>query len=177
MLSRTDIEVLALAYEVECERNGGDWRLRSVPGQEHVNGKPPSAVSAAHEKKEGREEEKMAVNGDGTSVDSITKDLDKATLEGNATTMEKREPQESGQSNVESDSKSGNASTEKSGSQESDQNDDGFDSDGGWITPSNLKKRQIRDEPILSTVPEPKLMQVATITTDFAVSISGLKCH
>ncbi|RMJ22060.1 rna-binding protein, partial [Aspergillus sp. HF37] len=33
VLSKTDIEVLALAYEVECERNGGDWRLRSVPGQ------------------------------------------------------------------------------------------------------------------------------------------------
>ena len=27
VLSKTDIEVLALAYEIECERNGGDWRL------------------------------------------------------------------------------------------------------------------------------------------------------
>jgi RNA-binding protein NOB1 len=40
-LSGADVQVLALAYEVECERNGGDWRLRRVPGQARVNGAPP----------------------------------------------------------------------------------------------------------------------------------------
>lgn len=38
VLSRPDIEVLALTYELECERNGGDWRLRSTPGQKTLNG-------------------------------------------------------------------------------------------------------------------------------------------
>ena len=42
VLSRPDLEILALAYELECERNGGDWRLRSVPGQKGTNGPPPS---------------------------------------------------------------------------------------------------------------------------------------
>lgn len=42
VLSRPDLEILALAYELECERNGGNWRLRSVPGQKGTNGPPPS---------------------------------------------------------------------------------------------------------------------------------------
>lgn len=41
VLSRVDLLVAALAYEVEVERNGGDWRLRRNPGQRRVNGRPP----------------------------------------------------------------------------------------------------------------------------------------
>lgn len=40
VLNRTDLEVLALSYELECERNGGDWRLRKTPGQKRLNGRP-----------------------------------------------------------------------------------------------------------------------------------------
>ncbi|KAG6035016.1 hypothetical protein E4U41_006271 [Claviceps citrina] len=39
VLSRTDIEVIALGYELECERNNGDWRLRNTPGQRGMNGR------------------------------------------------------------------------------------------------------------------------------------------
>jgi RNA-binding protein NOB1 len=42
VLSRPDIHILALAYELECERNHGDWRLRRVPGQKGLNGLPPA---------------------------------------------------------------------------------------------------------------------------------------
>ena len=31
VLSMQDLGILALAYEIHCERNGGDWGLRSVP--------------------------------------------------------------------------------------------------------------------------------------------------
>ncbi|KAF4595988.1 D-site 20S pre-rRNA nuclease [Ophiocordyceps camponoti-floridani] len=44
VLSRPDLDVLALAFELECERNGGDWRLRSVPGQRGLNGRPGLSV-------------------------------------------------------------------------------------------------------------------------------------
>ena len=37
VLSRTDLEVLALTYELECERNGGDQHLRKTPGQKGCN--------------------------------------------------------------------------------------------------------------------------------------------
>ncbi|CCE79193.1 Piso0_001241 [Millerozyma farinosa CBS 7064] len=33
VLSLNDIHIIALAYELECEKNHGDWRLRSFPGE------------------------------------------------------------------------------------------------------------------------------------------------
>ncbi|KAH6703235.1 Nin one binding Zn-ribbon like-domain-containing protein [Leptodontidium sp. MPI-SDFR-AT-0119] len=44
VLSRPDIHLIALAYELECERNNGDWRLRSDPNQKKINGEPPKPV-------------------------------------------------------------------------------------------------------------------------------------
>lgn len=41
VLSKPDIQIMALAYEIECQRNGGNWRLRSLPGQKGLNGSPP----------------------------------------------------------------------------------------------------------------------------------------
>jgi RNA-binding protein NOB1 len=32
VLSRADIHILALTYELECELNKGDWRLYTEPG-------------------------------------------------------------------------------------------------------------------------------------------------
>ncbi|KAE9972268.1 hypothetical protein BLS_004093 [Venturia inaequalis] len=46
VLSKVDIHLLALSYEIECEKNGGDWRLRSVPGQKRTNGPSPAKVEA-----------------------------------------------------------------------------------------------------------------------------------
>lgn len=33
VLSLNDIHIIALAYELECEKNHGDWRLRRFPGE------------------------------------------------------------------------------------------------------------------------------------------------
>ncbi|KAK5994107.1 20S-pre-rRNA D-site endonuclease nob1 [Cladobotryum mycophilum] len=60
VLSRPDLEVLALGYELECERNGGDWRLRNTPGQKSVNGRPPQKLATEESqetKQEGQETE------------------------------------------------------------------------------------------------------------------------
>ncbi|KAJ3519741.1 hypothetical protein NM208_g14007 [Fusarium decemcellulare] len=51
VLSKPDIEVLALGYELECERNGGDWRLRKTPGQKGLNGKPNKPAEGEAEPK------------------------------------------------------------------------------------------------------------------------------
>jgi RNA-binding protein NOB1 len=62
-ISKTDLDLIALAYEIECERNGGDWRLRRVPGQKRLNGRPPGAPEEEEsenqsiEKKEGQKAE------------------------------------------------------------------------------------------------------------------------
>ncbi|CDK29849.1 unnamed protein product [Kuraishia capsulata CBS 1993] len=36
VLSTNDIHVIALAYEIECEMNNGDWRLRKYPGEKKM---------------------------------------------------------------------------------------------------------------------------------------------
>jgi RNA-binding protein NOB1 len=156
VLSKTDIEVLALAYEVECERNGGDWRLRSVPGQRGVNGRPPV--------KEGEKE--------GGEVDKIAEGLKDTTLENGEG---EREAKETGAGDEKAGADAGTGADPPA--QQPQDEDDGSDSDGGWITPSNMKKRQVRDEAVsMASAPETKTMQVACITTDFAVSRSLCLC-
>lgn len=44
VLSKPDIHLLALCYELEIERNGGDWRVRKDPRQKGLNGKPPATA-------------------------------------------------------------------------------------------------------------------------------------
>ncbi|RAL06989.1 rRNA-binding endoribonuclease [Aspergillus homomorphus CBS 101889] len=169
VLSRTDLEVIALAYEIECERNGGDWRLRSVPGQKQVNGKPPASVAQedkseqeagkpADEKAEEITESKNTeAEAASTEVDAIAEGLKDAKLEELNVAEKELETEVVVAENAELP-----AEDEEEGS------DDG-DDDDGWITPSNLKKRQARDEASsVSAAPEPKVMQVATMTTDFA---------
>ncbi|CRG87262.1 20S-pre-rRNA D-site endonuclease NOB1 [Talaromyces islandicus] len=166
VLSKVDIEVLALAYEIECERNGGDWRLRSVPGQKSVNGKPP--VKEA-EKQEGTtvgdkldnteapelpQSETSKAEDSGT-IDAVTSSLEQTDLNG---TTERVVPVTNSTENDTADA-------------EELPDEEGEDSDGGgeWITPSNIKKKQAKDESAgVSAAQEPKVMQVATMTTDFA---------
>lgn len=155
VLSKTDIEVLALAYEIECERNGGDWRLRSVPGQKSVNGRPPV------KQEEKKEEAENKLEGDG--VDVVAEGLKNTTLENG-------QPEVTSPSEAEAPAAEATDADVEATLKADGEDDEGSDSDGGWITPSNLKKRQIRDESAsMSSVPEPKTMQVATMTTDFAV--------
>jgi RNA-binding protein NOB1 len=42
VLSKPDLQIIALTYELECERSQGDWRLRKVPGQKTLNGPFPA---------------------------------------------------------------------------------------------------------------------------------------
>ncbi|KAE8145949.1 Nin one binding Zn-ribbon like-domain-containing protein [Aspergillus avenaceus] len=153
VLSKTDIEVLALAYEVECERNGGDWRLRSVPGQKRLNGKPPVQEEKPAEGAEESEEKTETVD-----VDTVANDLQNTSLE-----KVEEKPQEVTATEASSPAV-------PSDTPDAQEEDEAADSDGGeWITPSNLKKKQARDEnSSAAATPEPNVMQVATMTTDFA---------
>lgn len=184
VLSKVDIEVLALAYEIECERNGGDWRLRSVPGQKRVNGKPPvkegeiSAENATAGKGDGaaegiQKEEEPTSAGPTADVDKVAENLAETTI--NADAAPSIEAPEGAPENTIPLAIGNTAedSTEEISVEVVEDDDEGEDSDGGgeWITPSNIKKKQARDEEAgISGTPEPKVMQVATMTTDFAVS-------
>ena len=159
VLSRTDIEVLALAYEIECEKNEGDWRLRSVPGQKRINGKPPVKEESEEAKPEDAEVEAITDGVKETTVADVQEESPKE--EETAAADEADEVAEIAAVIVEEED------------EDQDAEDDAADSDDGeWITPSNYKKRLAEDESGTSTLTAaPKTMQVATMTTDFAVSI------
>lgn len=159
VLSRTDIEVLALAYEIECEKNEGDWRLRSVPGQKRINGKPPVKEESEEAKPEDAEVEAITDGVKETTVADIQEEIPKE--EETAAANEADEVAEIAAVIVE----------EEDEDEDQDAEDDA--DDGEWITPSNYKKRLAEDESGTSTLTAaPKTMQVATMTTDFAVSTS-----
>lgn len=158
VLSGTDIEVLALAYDLECERNGGDWRLRRVPGQKRVNGSKPGALGQSAGEAIGTSARKP----DEETIQTVTDDLQGVSLQnkGEETTGEATEEQPSRPSEQNSEH---SVPEEDLASSDSDSE--------GWITPSNIKRHQAQD---LDSVPsskksESKTLQVATITGDFAM--------
>jgi RNA-binding protein NOB1 len=185
VLSKVDIEVLALAYEIECERNGGDWRLRSVPGQKRVNGKPPvkegesSSENTTTEQPANAEASKETQGGEATETNKVA-DVDTVAEDLVQTTIDENKEQNAGVEEAAVEESTSNVGNTADGAPEEVQDGDneeeveeGEDSDGGgeWITPSNIKKKQARDESAgASATPESKVMQVATMTTDFAVS-------
>jgi len=193
-LSRPDVEILALAYELECERNGGDWRLRSAPGQRRTNGPPPQKAegSSASEVSENVDAVKHDMDASPAGVDEpASVDLLDDTSEVAMADETLSPPLDNSRASAVAP-RTGNASdqtsqdkieTEPEPAEDSEQrlvdtglsdpNDpDQSESDSeGWITPSNIKKHQAREasKESASVAPEPKIMQVATITTDFAM--------
>ncbi|KAK4622253.1 20S-pre-rRNA D-site endonuclease nob1 [Fulvia fulva] len=189
VLSKPDIQIIALTYEIECERNGGDWRLRRVPGQKGVNGAPPARVEAKAAEgsvvNEGATPETNAelaeIPADGGNV--VTKQ--ETDLEGQAEPIAEGEEQTSPDDDVaqltsdleatgldaEQDIPEDATETKVDSAQNSAEAQEESDSDSdGWITPSNLKKKQAADAGAsTSQTPEPKTMQVAVLTSDFAM--------
>lgn len=189
VLSKPDIQILALAYEIECERNGGDWRLRRVPGQKRTNG-PPRSTQKSEERPQDSSKPKEEVPQETVS----SEEKPDSAHDGEADVSQKSQPRKindvmEGQENAsaveqnvsnidmsrDSDHFSGtsrpietdaNAQEDSASDQEASASSDSE----GWITPSNIKRHQNKNStPSASQQPEPKTMQVATITTDFAM--------
>lgn len=181
VLSKPDIQIIALAYELECERNGGDWRLRRVPGQKGLNGSPPPKVNT--------EQSEDATGQTQQSGESIAEqNLEASATE--STPLPEQSQNEDPSPDVVAESKpeatdvdvqqvSDSLATTNLGHEvpatetvEAEAEADGeSDSDSdGWITPSNLKKQQAKDAGVSVTGPaETSIMQVGTLTTDFAM--------
>ncbi|KAI5241751.1 D-site 20S pre-rRNA nuclease [Aureobasidium subglaciale] len=169
VLSKPDIQIVALAYELECERNGGDWRLRRNPGQKGMNGKPPVKEEV---KPEETEEPKNEVTGETkqeqTTAEETAEEPTEASVqqisEDLAQTKIEEVHQVASEQPAAQDAQPTPATLEVA-------EDSGEDSDGGWITPSNLKKHQEKDSSgsTESTQTQQSVLQVATLTTDFAM--------
>ncbi|KAJ5958779.1 uncharacterized protein N7479_005929 [Penicillium vulpinum] len=172
VLSKTDIEVLALAYEIECEKNDGDWRLRSVPGQKRINGKPPvkeESEEAKPEETKPEETKPEETKPEDAEVEAITEGVKETTV-AEAQEEALKEEETVAENDADKIAEIAVEVAEEDQDEDQDVEDDAGDSDGGdWITPSNYKKRLAEDESGTALLTAaPKTMQVATMTTDFA---------
>ncbi|KAK7710818.1 20S-pre-rRNA D-site endonuclease nob1 [Diaporthe eres] len=201
VMSKPDIHLLALCYELEIERNGGDWRLRNNPTQKGLNGKPPTQGEPASEKKmsnEGDVESKLEELSLGEQSEKPAPAVEAQAAE-TPVTAEPEVPttQPADEPTAESSTAEENASPEKdknvaAGEDSKDQvqpeavqqaddaeqeASDDDDSDG-WITPSNLKKKQAEDSQV-STPSETieTTLQAALLTSDFAMQNVALRIN
>ena len=192
VLSKPDIQIVALAYELECERNGGDWRLRNTPGQKRMNGAPPAKAQEETTGSAKRSESCDAtpssnanpteamphvdppelVQEDVTRVptESIEISSEAATLNQAIDPVgENVQDLSEAQLNSEGSEPSAEPASKIDSTHHSAGTQEDSDSDG-WITPSNLKKKQAQDTTSSSVpAPEPRTMQVAVLTSDFAM--------
>jgi RNA-binding protein NOB1 len=188
VLSKPDMEVLALGYELEIERNGGDWRLRNTPGQKSVNGRPPAKQSTEEEKEQPEKvEEAQQVDSEPSAEaaddqtesqpqpDTETKlsnDVQSLSLEASGSGEE-----QSGETPeaVESAPELSSAAQPEEQPEEASEGSD----DEGWITPSNLKKQQAKDSGANGTNDNapPKTLQAAILTSDYAMQNVALRIN
>jgi RNA-binding protein NOB1 len=172
VLSKADLLVVALAYELECERNGGDWRLRKVPGQKQVNGAPPVQETDPRKSQDQSSPDLQSQ----TTLSNLhcTEDVNN-TLAATKDVVDTKSPSISDeverglQDPTINETKETHSDLEQNPTSAGDVESEDSDSEG-WITPSNIKKHQAKDQNTTSTpAVEPKTMQVATITSDFAM--------
>lgn len=180
VLSKPDVQILALAYELECELNHGDWRLRRIPGQKGLNGSPPSKIADASrqsslpnsnsvEMLQTSQPSTQYVLVEALSEEKFVEEIPKPQLDEVSPVV----PLSQVANLMLEDATRSEISKEKA---EPEGPEDTFDLESeeldpdGWITPSNIKKQQAKDQ---SSFAAPKAeagtIQVATITNDFAI--------
>jgi RNA-binding protein NOB1 len=187
VLSKPDIEVLALGYELEIERNGGDWRLRSEPGQKGMNGRPPNK-SVEGDKEEAKESE-ATLESEVEKLNLEQQTAEEKLEEKSETTpatepeVEKQpdaEKQETAKQSepVEQQTEADKQESEQQpaeDTQPSEDDSDASDDEGGWITPSNLKKKQAATSGSTPSAPVQKTLQAAVLTSDYAMQNVALR--
>ncbi|KAG0132066.1 Nin one binding Zn-ribbon like-domain-containing protein [Tuber indicum] len=198
VLSVTDLQLLALTYELEVELNGGNWRLKNEPGQKKINGPVPKPARESEEGKKVEEEEGVAKDREKTedvgdaetagvndisaasAEDDLSQKLDNthilpdkiAPTEASGSTERASSPPPGPIANEDSNPPSSTSTS----SEDSDSDAD------GWITPSNLHKHQSKSttsSPPSSTSPtkNPWPIRAALATTDFALQSVTLQMN
>ncbi|KAI1421911.1 Nin one binding Zn-ribbon like-domain-containing protein [Xylaria sp. FL1777] len=192
VLSKPDIHLMALAYELECEMNGGDWRLRKTPGQKGVNGKSPAQLEK--EKEEGSKdpespnevpvEESQNIEESAKVEENITEEVPALhPVEAAASSIEQAQPtieQENITETLESLSLEQSATPtvhfateditiDEAQVQGGEEEEDDDNDEEGWITPSNLKKHQVKDQLVQPEQPVQRVLKVALLTSDYAM--------
>ncbi|KAI1113311.1 Nin one binding Zn-ribbon like-domain-containing protein [Nemania sp. NC0429] len=188
VLSRPDIHLMALAYELECEMNGGDWRLRKTPGQKGVNGKPPArpeqggadipdtpqeteSAEEPEKAEEDRAEDLPSADPTVATEPSLEQTQPIVEEEVITQTLESLSLKQSATPTI--DVSTEDAPTEDTTPQEDEEGveeeEEADDDDEGWITPSNLKKHQAKDQLVLPEQPVQRVLKAALLTSDYAM--------
>ncbi|KAK2054760.1 hypothetical protein LY76DRAFT_215030 [Colletotrichum caudatum] len=193
VLSRPDLHLLALTYELELEKNGDDQGLRTEPGQRVANSKPP-AGEASESKPEADvqiEARKTPDTENLTSAESAqpsaavspeqgaeatqAEKLENATAEASSSDVaEAAITQDMSQLEIIDDK----ATSVPALSDVADANEaqgEGSDSDDGWITPSNVKKHKEKDSKLLQPTAPAMDIKVGILTSDYAMQNVALR--
>ncbi|KAI5924214.1 Nin one binding Zn-ribbon like-domain-containing protein [Camillea tinctor] len=179
VLSRPDLHLIALTYELECERNGGDWRLRKTPGQKGLNGKAPSKENVAtteapetEKTQEGDAAQTTEPSNGNNGTEGITAEAPATTetAETVAQTLESMSLEPSEKPTEESSSQNTTTTTTTTAAEtKAPEAEDDDDDEDGWITPSNLKKHQAKDQVSAPEQPIQRILQAALLTSDYAM--------
>ncbi|KAL1890124.1 20S-pre-rRNA D-site endonuclease nob1 [Sporothrix stenoceras] len=174
VLSKPDLQLLALTYELECERNGGDWRLRATPTQKGVNGKSPAAIAAEAEVAAASEAAAAETPSEAKAEEtpSTTETQTKTALEDKVAELSIDEKEEEKEEEKKEEKK-----TEETEEPPEDEDDAASDDGGEWITPSNLKKVQAKDKLGAPTQPIQRRLQAALLSSDYAMQNVALRIN
>lgn len=189
VLSKTDLLCLALTYEVECERNGGDWRIRNAPGQKGINGPPQQKEQAASDDVAGAANWSSMIDtqptGDteGSKEPNTVTPLEAAANDQGSVSVATQESTMAEEAKDVSEGLS-NPKLAYDGSQQDsitapgpelpkveqmEAESDSSDSEG-WITPKNVKKHQAKDvNGSTVQIPDDQSIQAALLSGDFAM--------
>ncbi|KXH52837.1 hypothetical protein CSIM01_12451 [Colletotrichum simmondsii] len=190
VLSRPDLHLLALTYELELEKTGGDQNLRKQPGARSSNDKAPGAEAPVPEAEAETESQgKPATETDevagpaqvqeDTSIEQSaektqTETQQSATLEASSSDVETAQITQD-MSNLEVDDKTTSepAVTSVAGANEAQGEES--DSEDGWITPSNVKKQKEKDSKLLQPTAPAIDIKVGILTSDYAMQNVALR--
>lgn len=179
MLSKPDIHLLALSYELELERNGGDWRLRKEPAQRELNGKPPVKEETPEEEETqgddvGEKLQNLSIGEEG--VREPVDDKAQGSVDAHQTENHYEEVADE-VTNEEAAEEATQQTVTEDAAQEVAADEEDDDSDG-WITPSNLKKHQAKDTQASGLSEAIKeTLQAALLTSDFAMQNVALRIN
>jgi RNA-binding protein NOB1 len=179
-LSRTDLHLLALTYELDCERSGGDARLRTEPTLKQVSqGKPPRKINGKEtvvawdasgtkdsaSAQESLQEVPSALSVSAESTEAVSQQPGEVTEQVEALGLEDQPAQPSSVVLEHNDEATDSA----------DERSEELDGDG-WITPSNIQKyRKLDGAAGAAQKVAAKPMEVALLTSDYAMQNVALQ--
>ncbi|KAK1975126.1 Nin one binding Zn-ribbon like-domain-containing protein [Colletotrichum cereale] len=193
VLSRPDLHLLALTYELELEKNGGDQRLRKEPGQRVANAKAPgSEVSEAKPEVDAEiaTHQKLAtedpaaaepaqppapISPEQGAEATQSETLQNATAEASSSDAAAAAAITQDMTQLEVDDKTTSVPEVSNVADANEAQGEGSDSEDGWITPSNVKKHKEKDSKLLQPTAPAIDIKVGILTSDYAMQNVALR--